>query len=150
MGGQFSIQATDKRRASDGRKGVVVPTLYRVAFHRVRPHLWLLPVLLSACTDTVFRDREPFNPPPDAANNFLGYFTVSDKQTTCGNCHVLHQADWVNTAHASAYDLPATSSDVAPACYTCHTVSDRGNTVASPAAWDRVEDPAYRRILPCR
>ena len=38
--------------------------------------------------------REPFNPPPDTQNNFLGYFTTSDQQTTCGNCHVMHQADW--------------------------------------------------------
>jgi hypothetical protein len=59
---------------------------------------------------------------------------------------VLHQADWVNTAHASAYDLPATSSDVTPACYTCHTVSDRGNAVASPAGWDRVQDTVYHDV----
>ncbi len=116
-------------------------TLYRARFH-----LCLLPFLLSACTDTVFRDREPFNPPPDASGNFLGYFTVSDKQTTCGNCHVTHQADWVNTHHASAFDLPATSGDFVPACYTCHTVGDRGNDVAFPAGWDRVGDTVYHDV----
>jgi hypothetical protein len=99
--------------------------------------------VLTGCTDTVFRDREPFNPPPDAANKFLGFFTASDKQTTCGNCHVTHQAAWIQTAHASAYDLPATRSDVNPACYTCHTVSARGNAVADPAGWDVVHDTAY-------
>jgi hypothetical protein len=99
--------------------------------------------VLTGCTDTVFRDREPFNPPPDAANKFLGYFTASDKQTTCGNCHVTHQAAWVNTAHASAYAVPATSPDVKPECYTCHTVSARGNEVADPAGWDVVQDTAY-------
>jgi hypothetical protein len=102
--------------------------------------------VLTGCTDTVFRDREPFNPPPDAANKFLGFFTASDKQTTCGNCHVTHQASWVKTAHASAYDLPATSPDVAPACYTCHTVSDRGNATAAPAGWDAVQDTAYHDV----
>jgi len=33
--------------------------------------------------DIVFVDREPFNPPPDAASGFLGYFDASTKQTTC-------------------------------------------------------------------
>jgi hypothetical protein len=102
--------------------------------------------LLTGCTDTVFRDREPFNPPPDAANKFLGYFTVSDHQTTCGNCHVTHQAAWIKTAHASAYDVPATSSNVGPQCYTCHTVSDRGNAVDGPAGWDAVQDTVYHDV----
>jgi hypothetical protein len=121
-------------------------TLHRVAFHRVSLCFGLLAGLLSGCTDTVFRDREPFNPPPDAANKFLGYFTASDKQTTCGNCHVTHQAAWANTAHASAYGLPATSPDVKPECYTCHTVSDRGNAVAAPAGWNAVQDTAYHDV----
>lgn len=71
--------------------------------------------------------REPFNPPPDADNKFLGYFTSSDQRTTCGNCHVNHQADWVCAAHASAYADLTASSSVTTECYTCHTVSDRGN-----------------------
>jgi len=121
-------------------------TLHRLASHRTFLWLGLLPALLNGCTDTVFRDREPFNPPPDATNKFLGYFTSTDRQTTCGNCHVTHQAAWVQTAHASAYGLPATSSNVAPACYTCHTVSDRGNAVATPAGWDVVQDTVYHDV----
>lgn len=120
-------------------------TLHRVAVHCASLCLGLL-MVLSGCTDTVFRDREPFNPPPDATNKFLGYFTSSTKQTTCGNCHVTHQAAWVQTAHASAYGLPATSSDVKPECYTCHTVSDRGNAVAAPAGWDKVQDTVYHDV----
>ena len=60
---------------------------------------------LSACTTEkiVFKDREPFNPPPDAASGFLGYYTVSSKQTSCGNCHVGQQTKWAQTRHASAY-----------------------------------------------
>lgn len=116
-------------------------TLHRVEFPRLS--LGLIVLLLSACTDTVFKDREQFNPPPDAANKFLGFFTVSTKQTTCGNCHVTHQAAWAQTAHASAYGLPATSPNVTPACYTCHTVSGRGNGVAFPAGWDKVQDTVY-------
>ena len=115
-------------------------TLHRIAV----PSLSLgLAILLAGCTDTVFRDREQFNPPPDAANKFLGFFTVSTRQTTCGNCHVTHQAAWAQTAHASAYGLPATSPNVTPACYTCHTVSDRGNDVAFPAGWNKVQDTVY-------
>ena len=122
-----------------------MPTLLRgVGLLRVHLYVGLLSVLICGCTDTVFRDREQFNPPPDAANKFLGFFTSSTKQTTCGNCHVTHQAAWVNTAHASAYDLPATRpADVKPECYTCHTVSDRGNAVAAPAGWDKVQDTVY-------
>ena len=116
---------------------------------RIPPRHWLylgLLSFLSGCTDTVVRDREPFNPPPDATNNFLGYFTAEEKQTTCGNCHVLHQRDWANTAHADAYAVLASSGNDVPECYTCHTVSDKGNAVAAPAGWDRVQDPAYHDV----
>ncbi len=58
----------------------------------------------SACTDTVYKDRPPFNPPPDANSGFLGYFTAAERQTTCGNCHVGQQADWIQTLHATAWD----------------------------------------------
>ncbi len=62
-------------------------------------------IALGACTDTkiVFRDRPAFNPPPDSLNGFLGYFTTSTKQTTCGNCHVGVQGQWKTTRHASAW-----------------------------------------------
>jgi hypothetical protein len=111
--------------------------------------LWLCLVLLStlsACTDTTEVVRPPFNPPPDAANEFLGYFTATEKQTTCGNCHVIHQADWVQTAHSNAYALLAGNPNTTDACYTCHTVSDRGNAVATPAGWDVVKDDAYHDV----
>jgi hypothetical protein len=117
---------------------------HRVPSHLARVYLGLCAVLLGGCTTEVVQER--FNPPPDATNKFLGYFTAADKQTTCGNCHVEHQANWAQTAHASAYDVPATSSDVGPQCYTCHTVSDRGNAVAAPAGWDAVADPVYHDV----
>lgn len=123
-----------------------MPTLQRIPFRRVSLYLGLLAGLLSGCTDTVFRDREPFNPPPDAANKFLGYFTASDRQTTCGNCHVLHQVDWINTAHANAYSLLAGNPDATTACFTCHTVSDKGNATAGPAGWDAIQDTAYHDV----
>ena len=127
-------------------KGGAMRTEHRVPLHRVCLSLGLLSVLLSGCTDTVFRDREQFNPPPDADNKFLGYFTTVDQQTTCGNCHVLHQKDWSTTAHASAYSLLASNPDATDECFTCHTVSDRGNAVAGPAGWDKVQDTVYHDV----
>ncbi|MDH4133139.1 MAG: cytochrome c family protein, partial [Gemmatimonadota bacterium] len=63
---------------------------------------------LSGCTETVYKDRPPFNPPPDAASGFLGYYDADEKQTTCGNCHVEAQADWEGTKHSQAWaDLTA-------------------------------------------
>jgi predicted CXXCH cytochrome family protein len=104
--------------------------------------------LSTGCTDTeiVFRDREPFNPPPDADNGFLGYFTASTKQTTCGNCHVGHQSDWVTSSHAGAFETLASNPGAQPFCYTCHTVSDKGNAVAGPAGFDVVQDTAYHDV----
>ncbi len=63
----------------------------------------VLSLLSAGCTDEKIVYREPFNPPPDAEAGFVGYFTTSDKSTTCGNCHVDHENKWVGTAHADAY-----------------------------------------------
>ena len=58
-----------------------------------RPAAFLLVLLLGACTtEKIQYIVRPFNAPQDATNGFLGYFTVSDKQTNCGNCHVGVQA----------------------------------------------------------
>lgn len=98
---------------------------------------------LTACTDTVYRDRPPFNPPPDAASGFLGYFDQAEAQTTCGNCHVDHQGDWSKTAHAGAYLSLVNSGHAAPACYGCHTVSERGNDATGSSGWNAVQSKAY-------
>ncbi|HET7250266.1 MAG TPA: hypothetical protein VFI79_10500, partial [Gemmatimonadales bacterium] len=83
---------------------------------------------LGACTNEkiVFKTREPFNPPPDSVNGFLGYFTVNTKQTTCGNCHVGVQTNWAQTKHSQAWvDLQA-SGHASGSCNACHSVSERG------------------------
>jgi hypothetical protein len=103
-------------------------------------------MLSGACTDEKIVFREPVNPPPDANSGFLGYFSASDKQTTCGNCHVLHDEDWSKTAHANAYSLLPSNPDATAACYTCHTVSDKGNATAGPAGWDAVQNAAYHDV----
>ena len=87
-----------------------------------------------ACTDEKIVFRDPVNPPPDASSGFLGYFSTTDKQTTCGNCHVGMQAQWETTRHAGAYEtLAALGAEAQPFCFGCHTVNQRGN--AATAAW---------------
>ena len=114
---------------------------------RLRTALGLLSLLTAACTDEKIVFREPFNPPPDAASGLVGYFTTSDKQTTCGNCHVGHQADWAKTMHANAYDhLVAEVPNPAPECFSCHDVTGRGNLVGltgKAAGWDLTKDTVY-------
>jgi predicted CXXCH cytochrome family protein len=103
---------------------------------------------LAACTDDriVYRDRPLFNPPPDSANGFLGYFTISTKQTTCGNCHVGVQAEWKTTQHAQAWaDLQA-SGHATSSCSACHTVSELGNAVGHAAGYSVAPDSAYRDV----
>jgi len=105
-------------------------------------------LFLSGCSSDkiVYRDRAPFNPPPDSVNGFLGLFTISTNQTTCGNCHVGHQRDWSTSAHSGAYATLVNSGHSAPACFGCHTVSERGNDVAVPAGWNLVPDSAYHNV----
>ncbi len=110
----------------------------------------LLAATLTGCTEDVivFRDRAPFNPPPDAASGFLGYYTVSARQTTCGNCHSSTQAKWKETRHAKAYttlaSLPA--GRATEACFACHTLNAKGNSATSPAGYTVVKDSAYRDV----
>ena len=103
-------------------------------------------VALGACTDIVYRDRVPFNPPPDAGSGFLGYFTASTKQTTCGNCHVGQQADWVQTLHANAWDTLQANAGAQPSCEGCHTVNARGNQRQATVGYDKVKDVAYHDV----
>jgi predicted CXXCH cytochrome family protein len=113
---------------------------------------WCLTLLtvftLAACTDEkiVYRDRPLFNPPPDSANGFLGYFTVATKQTTCGNCHVGVQAEWRATRHAQAWADLQGSGHATGACSACHSVSELGNAVGHAAGYSVTPDSAYRDV----
>ncbi|NIN09973.1 MAG: hypothetical protein GTN62_01020 [Gemmatimonadales bacterium] len=99
-------------------------------------------LVAGACTEESisFRGREVFNPPLDSVNGFLGYFTVADKQTTCGNCHADEQAGWIQTAHANAWADLQGSGHAADYCEGCHTVSERGNFTVAPAGHTAVRD----------
>jgi len=112
---------------------------------------WLVTALsviaLGACTSEkiVFRTREPFNPPRDSINGFLGYYTVDTRQTTCGNCHVDLQNAWKTTKHASAWADLVGSGHQQAFCNNCHTVSQLGNAVPDsvPAGYAKVADSTY-------
>jgi predicted CXXCH cytochrome family protein len=105
-------------------------------------------VIIGACTNEkiVYQTVPPFNPPPDSVNGFLGYFTVSDKQTTCGNCHVGVQGEWANTKHAHAWSDLQASGHATGSCSGCHTVSQLGNFVGHPAGYSTVPDSAYHDV----
>jgi predicted CXXCH cytochrome family protein len=101
---------------------------------------------VAGCSDDkiVYRDRAPFNPPPDAALGFLGYYDATAKQTTCGNCHSGFQAGWQTTKHANAWSVLQSSSAAAPACEGCHTVTGNGNVASgTPAGHATVPDEVY-------
>lgn len=117
---------------------------------RIRPLFLVVAALtlsgLGACTDTVYRDRPPFNTPPDAASGFLGYYTASTQQTTCGNCHVGQQADWSQTKHASAWNGLQSSGFAQPFCEGCHTVNSRGNQPLATVGNDSVQTEVYHDV----
>ena len=104
-------------------------------------------VALGACTDTetktVIVEKPLFNDPPDTTNGFLGYYNASTGQTTCGNCHVDHQADWSQHGHADAWATLQNSGHAASYCTGCHTVSNLGNAVDSAAGYNLVQDTVY-------
>lgn len=100
---------------------------------------------LSGCSDdVVYRDREPFNPPPAAAMGFLGYYDDVAKKTTCGNCHVDYEARWSGTHHARAYNTLNSNPGKQEMCFTCHTVNGKGNVASgTTAGHDAVKDAVY-------
>ncbi len=115
------------------------------SFQRVLLALPLAGILASCTTETiVYRDREPFNEPVAAAAGFLGYFTQASKKTTCGNCHVGHQTDWVGTAHADAMaSLPANAPET---CKNCHSVNARGNIATGVVGFEATKNAAYNDV----
>ena len=102
--------------------------------------------LVGACTDTVYQDRPAYNPPPDSTSGYLGYYNASEKQTTCGNCHVGQQGDWIQTGHSDAWDDLLQSGASQAFCEGCHSVNSRGNATFAPVGYDKVKDEAYHDV----
>jgi len=69
----------------------------------------------------------------DAA--FVGYSTPDTKQTTCGNCHVLKQASWLQTGHANAWKDLQASGHASASCNKCHTTNGATNVGADTAGY---------------
>jgi predicted CXXCH cytochrome family protein len=102
---------------------------------------------LGACTtEKIQYVTRPFVQGKDTTNGFLGYFTVSDKQTNCGNCHVGTQAAWKTTKHAQAWANLQGSGHAQASCNGCHSVSQLGNSVGHPAGYSLVADSAYQDV----
>lgn len=109
----------------------------------------LVVIALGACTNEklVYVNRQ-FNPPADSKNGFLGYFDVASQQTSCGNCHVEHQAEWKGTKHAAAWaDLQAQAQPAdKSSCVGCHSVSPQGNLAPSPSGYTLVQSTSYHDV----
>ena len=106
----------------------------------------LCAIAVGGCEEIVYVERPPFNPPPDLASGFLGYFNAETKQTTCGNCHADFQASWMETAHAAAWATLDAEPSKQASCNGCHTVSERGNTLSTAAGYNAVAHDAYHDV----
>jgi Cytochrome c554 and c-prime len=123
-----------------------MPTLLRAAFRRAWPCFSLATLLVGACTTEEI--VQPFNPPPDQASGFLGYFTASEKLTTCGNCHVGEQRDWAQTAHSNAWTDLQSSPSFSGTCAGagCHSVNWRGNQDSAKVGYESVQTDVYQDV----
>src|SRR5574341_1168481 len=107
----------------------------------------LATLAFSACTDEVTKIvNRPFNPPIDQINGFLGYFDIATKQTSCGNCHVSHQRDWVSTKHASAWAGLLSAGAPQAFCTGCHSVSENGNALEGAVGYNLTPDSSYHDV----
>jgi predicted CXXCH cytochrome family protein len=99
----------------------------------------------AGCTDEsiVYRDRELFEDPLPAAMSFLGYTSIEDKLTVCGNCHIEKQGGWEDTGHADAWNVLQASGHAADYCEGCHTVGQNGNVVAVAAGHEATGEERY-------
>jgi predicted CXXCH cytochrome family protein len=102
-------------------------------------------MVAGACSEdnVVYQDREAFNPPADSVSGMLGYYSIADKQTTCGNCHADTQVEWAETAHAHAWEGLQSSGGAQEFCEGCHTVSELGNALTAASGWNAVKDSTY-------
>ncbi|HUK20348.1 MAG TPA: cytochrome c3 family protein [Gemmatimonadales bacterium] len=97
-------------------------------------------------TEVQYVAQPQFKPGPDSTNGFLGYYTVSTKQTNCGNCHVSAQTSWIGTKHAQAWADLQGSGHASSSCNGCHAVSQLGNSVGHPAGYLVASDSAYHDV----
>jgi hypothetical protein len=113
-------------------------------------HAWalLLIVMAAGCdTQIVYRDANHFEQPPAGAGDFLGYSSVSNQRTVCGNCHIGKQREWEQTAHAGAWATLQKSGVAQAVCQECHSVSSMGNLVTNKSVgWPATQNPRYQDV----
>jgi nitrate/TMAO reductase-like tetraheme cytochrome c subunit len=110
--------------------------------------LLLVALVFSACdTQIVYRDANHFEDPPAGAGEFLGYSSVANKRTVCGNCHIGKQKQWERTAHASAWETLEQSGAARELCEACHSVSSLGNLVTQQSVgWVATKNARYKDV----
>lgn len=106
--------------------------------------LAVLLVVPSGCTETeiVYRTPDFTEDVPDGAGGFLGYSSVQDARTVCGNCHIGKQSEWEGTAHADAWaSLPG------PDAEPFFSVSSMGNVVTDEnVGWVSTGNERYQDV----
>jgi predicted CXXCH cytochrome family protein len=109
--------------------------------------LLVLTVALGCEAQISYRDPALYEQPPAGAGEFLGYSTVANKRTVCGNCHIGKQREWEQTAHSRAWETLQKSGASQPVCQECHSVSSLGNQVSTKAvAWPGTQNARYQDV----
>lgn len=91
-------------------------------------------------------ERDLFDEPDAAALGMLGYTDQETKLTSCGNCHVGIQGDWVESGHADAWAGLQDSGHAQAFCNGCHVVSELGNDLDDAAGYSTVENERYHDV----
>ena len=105
-------------------------------------------VLLAGCADekNVFESRARFEPPPSAAQGFLGYQHPEERATICGNCHGDKEAKWQETGHAKAWGSLEASGRAEGFCESCHTTGALGNPVDGAVGFAASPEERYHDV----
>lgn len=117
-------------------------------FRLSAPLLLVAALAAAACVDE--NSGGSVTPPgPRLDETFVGYSNPTTQQTTCGNCHISKQRDWVQTKHAHAWNDLQASGHASSACYNCHTTSGYSNAAPDSAGYftaDSLGRPYYQDV----
>ena len=110
--------------------------------------LLAFPILVAGCDDRIiFRERQLLENLPAQAGGYVGLSDTTTNLTVCGNCHVTHQNQWEETAHATAFaDATAAAPQIADLCASCHAVSEVGNSNEAAGGWPATRDRRYQSV----
>lgn len=105
-------------------------------------------VSASACVDSAVVASDPvsYGELPEAAGGFIGYTDASSQLTSCGNCHVAKQGEWLATKHSKAWTGLQASGHASEACAGCHSTGELGNAATETAGYNATLDPRYQDV----